>query len=413
MVIKITMATSQKAIEQTDFPEMVERKGKGHPDSVCDEAAEACSRALCNYYMDKYGRYFHHNVDKAALVGGAAKPEFGGGIILEPQYFMIVGRATSELLVDNKLEKIPIGPICLSAMRETVNKTFRNLNLDTDMQLDYRVKPGSVDLTGVFDEHAKDGKEPIPLANDTSFGVGYAPFSDCEKITFEAEQLLNSDAFKDKCPGSGEDIKVMSHRVGNDVNITVCCAMVSKYIPDLSTYENFIEQMQDAVLDLAAKSIPEKNVTCEVNVGDKRDRSNPILFLTVTGTSAEAGDDGEVGRGNRGNGLITPCRTMSLEAVCGKNPVNHVGKLYNVLARKISEKIYADAGGDALEITTRLLSQIGHPVNEPWLADVSVIPAPNANLESLNRLANEVTVEVLNDVISVRDSIIAGKEILW
>jgi S-adenosylmethionine synthetase len=50
------------------------------------------------------------------------------------------------------------------------------------------------------------------------------------------------------------------------------------------------------------------------------------VYLTVTGTSAEAGDDGEVGRGNRVNGLITPYRPMSLEAAPGKNPVTHVGK---------------------------------------------------------------------------------------
>lgn len=407
------MATNQKPIEETNFPEMVERKGKGHPDSVCDEAAEACSRALCKYYQDVYGRYFHHNVDKAVLVGGAAKPEFGGGVLLDPEYFMIVGRATSEILVDNKLEKIPVGPICLRAMRETVQKTFRNLDVQDHIRFDYGVKSGSIDLTGVFDQHAKQGQEPIPLANDTSFGVGYAPLSDVEKITLEAEEMLNTEAFKDKCPGSGEDIKVMGHRVDKDVNLTICCAMVSKYIPDLSTYVNMVEQMEDAVLDLSKKLIPEKNVTCKVNVGDKRDKANPILFLTITGTSAEAGDDGEVGRGNRGNGLITPCRTMSLEAVCGKNPVNHVGKIYNVLSRKIAENIYEQAGGDAAEITVRLLSQIGRPINDPWLADVSVIPAPNANLESLNKLADEVTHEVLNDVLETRRRIIAGEERLW
>ncbi|GAB4305752.1 MAG: methionine adenosyltransferase [Promethearchaeota archaeon] len=412
MVIKITMATDQKPIEATDFPEMVERKGAGHPDSVCDEAAEACSRALCRYYKEHFGRYFHHNVDKAALVGGAAVPEFGGGKIIEPQYFMIVGRATRELLTDNKLVRIPVGPICLAAMRETVRKTFRNLDLDTDIQFDYRVKSGSVDLTGVFDEHGGDDTT-IPLANDTSFGVGYAPLSDTELITFEAERLLNSDRFKEQCPGSGEDIKVMSHRVGKDVHITVCCAMVSKYIPDLSTYENMIDQMREAVEDLAKRLIPEKNVTCEVNVGDQRDRSNPILYLTVTGTSAESGDDGEVGRGNRGNGLITPCRTMSLEAVCGKNPVNHVGKIYNVLARRISERIHEEAGGDALEVTVRLLSQIGHPINEPWLADVTIIPAPNINLPGLEKLADGIVVEMLNDVVATRERIIAGEELLW
>ncbi len=51
-------------IEESDFPEIVERKGIGHPDSVCDAAADACSRALCKYYFETFGRYYHHNVDK-------------------------------------------------------------------------------------------------------------------------------------------------------------------------------------------------------------------------------------------------------------------------------------------------------------------------------------------------------------
>jgi len=69
------------------------------------------------------------------------------------------------------------------------------------------------------------------------------------------------------------------------------------------------------------------------------------IYLTVTGTSAEAGDDGEVGRGNRANGLITPYRPMSLEATAGKNPVTHVGKIYNVLAQRIAAGIVRETAG--------------------------------------------------------------------
>ncbi|MHA1257647.1 MAG: methionine adenosyltransferase, partial [Promethearchaeota archaeon] len=105
-----------------------------------------------------------------------------------------------------------------------------NIELNKHIQFDYKVRPGSLDLTGVFE--SSDAKSQVPLANDTSFGVGYAPYSDVEKITLEAERLLNSDSFKDKCPASGEDIKVMVARKSKDVDITVCGAMVSKYIND-------------------------------------------------------------------------------------------------------------------------------------------------------------------------------------
>jgi len=406
-MLKIDLADF-KPIEKSNFPEIVERKGVGHPDSVCDAAADACSRALCKYYFETFGRYYHHNVDKAALVGGVSRPELGGGMIIEPEYFLIVGRAINQIMRENKLEYIPVAIICRDACMQTVKDIFRNLDINKHIQFDYAVRPGSIDLTGVFDE--SDAKEQVPLANDTSFGVGYAPYSDVERITLEAEKLLNSDGFKDKCPGSGEDIKIMVQRVDKDVDITVCCAMVSKYIKDKNEYINYTNQMKDAVLDLAAKIIPDKNCTCAVNVGDNIEKG--ILYLTITGTSAESGDDGEVGRGNRSNGLITPCRTMSLEAVCGKNPINHVGKIYNVLATNMARAIVEKGQGDIIEAHVKLLSQIGRPITDPWINSISLIPADNVNFESVKKIAEEVSAMKLSkdNIINLRERLIAGKE---
>ncbi|MGV9200408.1 MAG: methionine adenosyltransferase [Promethearchaeia archaeon] len=400
--------SNERPIEESDFPEIVERKGIGHPDSVCDAAADACSRALCKYYHENFGRYYHHNVDKAALVGGISKPEFGGGMIIEPQYFLIVGRAINQVLREDNLNYIPVATICLDACRQVVSDVFRNLDLTSQIQFDYAVRPGSIDLTGVFEE--SDELEQVPLANDTSFGVGYAPFSDVEKITLEAERLLNSDKFKNKCPGSGEDIKVMTQRLGNKVDITICCAMVSQYINDKDEYVNYTNQMKDAVLDLSAKLIPEREVDCSINVGDNLE--DGLVYLTLTGTSAEAGDDGEVGRGNRANGLITPCRTMSLEAVCGKNPINHVGKIYNVLANNMAREIVNRGEGDIIEAHVKLLSQIGRPITDPWVNSISLIPADNVNFESIKKVAEEVSAEKLNkeNIIDLRERLIAGKE---
>ncbi|MFX1256490.1 MAG: methionine adenosyltransferase [Promethearchaeota archaeon] len=395
-------------IELSDFPELVERKGIGHPDSICDAVADMSSRMLCKYYFENFGRYYHHNVDKAVLVGGVSKPEFGGGLILEPQYLLIVGRAINQILRENKLEYIPIATICLNACRQVVSDVFRNLDPSKHMQFDYGVRPGSIDLTGVFEE--SDAMEQVPLANDTSFGVGYAPYSDVEKITLEVEKLLNSDAFKDKCKASGEDLKVMSRRVENDIDITVCCAMVSKYINDKDEYISYTNQMKEAVLNLAAKIIPNREVSCSINVGDNIEKG--ILYLTITGTSAEAGDDGEVGRGNRSNGLITPCRTMSLEAVCGKNPINHVGKLYNILGTNIAREIYNRGHGDIVEAHVKLLSQIGRPITDPWVNSISLIPANNVNFDSIRKIAEEVVAEKLSkeNIIDLRERLIAGKE---
>jgi len=409
-MLKITQADFLP-IEKSKFPEICERKGIGHPDSVCDAVADACSRALCVYYLEHFDRVYHHNVDKAALVGGVAKPEFGGGMIIQPQYFLIVGRAIHQILTEcgneNKLEYVPVATICLDTQRQIIAKIFRNLDLARDIQFDYAVRPGSIDLTGVFDEshHSED----IPLSNDTSFGVGYAPYSDVEKITLETEYLINSPSFKDKCKGSGEDVKVMVERIDNKVGITVAAAMVSKYINDVDEYINCKNQIKDAVLDLAAKIIPEREVTCQVNVADNIEKG--IMYLTITGTSAEAGDDGEVGRGNRSNGLITPCRTMSLEAVCGKNPINHVGKIYNILGTEMAREIYKRGEGDILEAHVKLLSQIGRPITDPWVNSIELIPAENVNFASIEKIAKEVSEDMLSkeSLIDLRKRLIAGK----
>ena len=411
-MLKILKATFSP-IEKSDFPELCERKGIGHPDTVCDAVADACSRALCLYYIKNFDRVYHHNVDKAALVGGTAKPEFGGGLIIQPQYFLIVGRAIHQILTEcvdgpNRLEYIPVATLCIETQRKILSGIFRNLDLNRDIQFDYAVRPGSIDLTGVFDESHHTGD--VPLANDTSFGVGYAPYSDVEKITLEAEKLINSPAFKDKCRASGEDIKVMTVRMGNKVGITVAAAMVSKYINDSSEYISYTNQIKDTVLDLAAKIIPEREVTCQVNVGDNIEKK--ILYLTITGTSAEAGDDGEVGRGNRANGLITPCRTMSLEAVCGKNPINHVGKIYNILAINIARDIIQKGQGDIVEAHVKLLSQIGRPITDPWVNSIELIPAENVNFPSIEKVAKEVSEQKLSkeNLVNLRKRLIEGKE---
>ena len=76
--------------------EIVERKGLGHPDTLCDALAEEFSRALCRFYLERFGRLLHHNVDKVLLSGGVARPAFGGGEVVAPFEVFLAGRATSE-----------------------------------------------------------------------------------------------------------------------------------------------------------------------------------------------------------------------------------------------------------------------------------------------------------------------------
>jgi S-adenosylmethionine synthetase len=116
---------------------------------------------------------------------------------------------------------------------------------------------------------------------------------------------------------------------------------------------------------------PRTRLPVHVQVNTADGDTQESVYLTVTGLSAEAGDDGQVGRGNRVNGLITPYRPMSLEAAAGKNPITHVGKLYGVMADRIAQAVVEQVPG-VEEVYCYLLSCIGRPIAQPRVFDLKV-----------------------------------------
>ncbi|MEM1597218.1 MAG: methionine adenosyltransferase [Pyrobaculum sp.] len=385
--------------------EIVERKGQGHPDYIADGISEWVSRYLSKYYLDTFGVILHHNVDKTLVVGGQAAPRFGGGELLQPIYILVSGRATYEVRTKDGVVKVPIGPVVVKAARDWLRQHFRFLDPDVHTVIDYRIGQGSADLVGIYDL----GVKTVPLANDTSVGVGYAPLTPLEELVYKTERLLNSRDFKSKFPEVGEDIKVMGVRVGKDIKITVASAMISRLVKDKSHYLSVKEEVKRAVEDLAARVAPEHNVEVVVNAADKPEHG--IFYLTVTGTSAEHGDDGMTGRGNRANGLITPMRSMSLEAAAGKNPVSHVGKIYNVVAQKIAERIYKEVK-DIVEVYVEIVSQIGKPINEPKILNVEIITERQISGEVKNE-AEGIAKEELDKITQVTELILRGEASLY
>jgi S-adenosylmethionine synthetase len=119
-----------------------------------------------------------------------------------------------------------------------------------------------------------------------------------------------------------------------------------------------------------------------------RGRGADGAYLTVTGTSAEDGDSGQVGRGNRVGGLIAHARPTSGEAAAGKNAVAHVGKIYGVLSRHLADRIYVRRP-DLLEVYVHLMARIGEPVDRPWAA-VQVILPRGATLVDFEPVIREV-----------------------
>ncbi len=396
----------QKPIEEKEV-EVVERKGIGHPDSISDGIAESVSRALCNAYLDRFGEIMHHNTDEVQITAGESNPVFGGGEIMKPIDILLTGRGISEVHeeIHGKLEikKMGLDRIAISAAKEYLKENIINLDVETATVVECKIGHGSGDLTDVF--RRKGG---APSSNDTSFGVGYAPFSETENIVLSTENLLNSKDFKKKYPAVGEDIKVMGLRDDNKITLTVASAMVSKYIDGRDTYVNLKEELNDIITKLAQDQT-EREVEVFINTADNHScDTEEGYYLTVTGTSAEMGDDGSVGRGNRANGLITPNRPMSMEATSGKNPINHVGKIYNLLSAKIASDISDNVEG-VNEVQIMLLSQIGKPINDPKAASVQLILENGYKLESVNKEVEQIVDSWLEDITSITDMLVEGK----
>lgn len=374
--------------------ELVERKGLGHPDTICDALAEQLSRELSRYYLERFGRVLHHNVDKALLCAGASRPAFSGGEVLEPLEIHLAGRATSSV----RGQAIPVGEIAVESTKRWLAENLPRLDLERHVRIHCRLHPGSADLTQLFE------RAGAPPANDSSFGVGYAPLSELEQLVLAAESRLNSQDFRRAHPEAGSDVKITALRSGSEISLTLARAFIGAELGGLSDYL----AAKAATASCIEQVCRERGLSAEVLVNAADDPDRGAVYITVLGTSAECGDDGQVGRGNRANGLITPHRPMSMEALAGKNPITHVGKLYNVLAREIAE----DLVGSLAEVAAArcyLMSQIGRPIDDPRLVHLEIQTRSGSGVEALREPAAQIVRQHLGQLARLSQRIVRGE----
>ncbi|MFZ3059872.1 MAG: methionine adenosyltransferase [Candidatus Methanoperedens sp.] len=357
--------------------EVVERKGLGHPDFICDSIMNQVSIELCKEYMERFGAIMHHNIDKGMLVAGEVKTKFGGGVILKPMRLIFGDRATFEV----EGEYVDVNTIAIDAAKQWLKDNLRFVNSDS-VQYQVELAHGSAELTDIFKR-----KGAILGANDTSAAVGYAPMTPTETIVLETERFLNSPDFKKRFPESGEDIKVMGLREKNELHLTIADPLIDRFIESEGGYFRKKDELLEEIKTYAAERT-DLETSVYLNTLDREGRGMGGIYLTVTGTSAEDADSGQVGRGNRVNGIIPLNRPVSSEAAAGKNPVSHVGKIYNVLSHRIASEIYTNVP-DIREVYVWLLSQIGEPIDQPKIAAAQVI-MERGTLESVEKEINEV-----------------------
>ena len=358
--------------------EIVERKGLGHPDFICDAMMNQVSVELSKEYLKRFGAIMHHNIDKSLLVAGEAQQAFGGGKILKPLLMVIGDRATFEV----NGEEVPVNDITLRTCKDWIKNNLRFLDPEKDMKFQIELKRGSAALQDIFKRGGK-----ILGANDTSAAVGYAPLTETERLVLETEQYLNSKDFKRRYPESGEDIKVMAVRTGREIVLTVAMAFVDRFVKNEDDYFKKKDEILEEIKNFVNAHTTMKH-QIYLNTLDMRGRGLGGVYLTVTGTSAEDADCGEVGRGNRVNGIIPLNRPIGSEAAAGKNPVSHIGKIYNVLTHHIAGEIHRAVPG-IKEVYVWLVSQIGVPINNPKIAAAQII-MEKGTIEDIKKEVDEV-----------------------
>lgn len=352
------MAVAEQAVE------IVERKGTGHPDYICDAVMERVSVELSREYMKRFGSVLHHNIDKGLLVAGQVEKGFGGGKVLKPMELIVGDRAS----FGTARSRVPVTDIVKRTVRSWVSENLPHVDPEKHLKLRVVLQPGSEELTGIFERRGR-----VRVANDTSAAAGYAPLTTTERAVLATERFINSEAFKLRFPEAGSDVKVMGVRTGSGLGLTVACPLLAGLVKNEAAYFRKKKEMHSAIQDFLS-GFQFSNIALNLNSLDARGQGTRGVYLSLLGTSAEDADSGQVGRGNRVNGVISLNRPMGTEAAAGKNPVSHVGKIYSVLSHLMASEVYGRVRG-VKEVSVWLLSEIGRPIDEPKQVFVQVIPA--------------------------------------
>lgn len=344
--------------------EIVERKGFGHPDTICDSLANHLAERLKNAYLSDYGGPHHYNLDKALLSAGAVHIGWGGGHVIKPITLYVGDRAS------------PLKSLKLSDFFEEGAKGWvkDNLRLEPEyLNVIDVTQEGSGHLKSLFDGQSYS-------ANDTSATVGYAPLSPTERLVLDLDDLLQGS----NIPAVGQDVKIMAVRMNKNINITLAIAMVAKHCNNRVDYDESVAGAHEQVNGFLVDNYPLFKTSVTINALDHpKSIDSKDVYLTRSGLCVESADSGQVGRGNNPLGVIPLNRPVGAEAEAGKNDICHVGKIYTNMGYDIAQDLHEAGLGEAY---VWMVSRIGNPITEPITIIVQTTEPPEE--------------EVINDIIN-------------
>ncbi|MFJ4709644.1 methionine adenosyltransferase [Streptomyces anulatus] len=383
-----------------DLPyELVERKGVGHPDTMCDAMAERMSRYYSLHCLKEFGGVAHHWFDKVTLYGGGAEIDYGRGELTSPYRVKVFGKAAYRV---GDVE-IPVQDIMFRAASDILSEVTTGFDPTRHLV----VELGVVDHQGSGRRASRyqpaGPQDLIPLrstglvSNDTNLLHGYAPLSRLENVVLELERLVNGTDFKQRHQDSGWDVKVFGSRRDNAFSLVVNMPFLAAHIESMDQYWARKATIQRELEEFVG-SQGIKDFRMLMNATDRNGRP----YLTALGSVADTGDVGVVGRGNRVNGLITPMRPMSIEAPAGKNPLDHTGKIYNVMAMRLARQVHETFGGPA---QVHIFTSKEAPLERP---DEVVVTTPQGDEPAIEALVDaavagtaDLTVELIETGIAL------------
>lgn len=341
--------------------EIVERKGRGHPDTLTDGLAEELSVRYALFTRERFGTVLHHNFDKVGLLGGASDAQLGRGRMLSPIRVLLNGRASASF----GLEHLPLEEL----LREWATEFLaRELPLiDPARHLTFYYNVSAANTAGYpINDFAPDDNEDLrqahqALSSDTAAICVQHPPTPLEGMVFAVERLLTSDDYRATRPWLGSDIKVLACGSPEVVTVTACVPQIADEVCTIEDYAANLDSVRADVTATVRNHLPDAEVSLTLNTLDDYERDS--IYLTVLGSCIESGDEGMVGRGNRPSGVIPVLGAFSGEAACGKNPVFFPGKVYTAAGKEIARKLYEATGA---RVDVWLLSQEGRPLSDPW-----------------------------------------------
>jgi S-adenosylmethionine synthetase len=386
--------------------EIVERKGIGHPDTLCDAIAEQASRDYSQYCLDNFGRVAHHWFDKVMLLGGESYIDYGKGELTHPYTVVFVGKAALQVGED----RIPLQEILLSSASKVLSSILRGFDADKHLKIEIRVYDykGPGQKSKRYRPQSKEDlielNSPSHVSNDCNICVGFAPLSLIEDIVLNLEKEMSSGEFKKYFPDTGYDIKIIGTRQGEEIFLQVNLPFIASDIPNEHIYKTRVQESEDYIIEYIKNNY---SILPRVEVNPEKHSGRP--YLTVTGSVADTGDVGVVGRGNRINGLITPFRPMSIEASAGKNPLDHTGKLYSILAMQLSDELYKKTG---LKNTVTLSTTKEKPVDTPDFVSVSIEDWDKHEAKYKDSVSQHIS-ERLANIATLSEEIILKGIVQW